>query len=130
MTACVTCGWTVGHNPSMLCGSGERYMPGRQETSDLAWESVEHKLSGARLAALFALYAAKTSGLTGGEANVGLTKGEGNPSYHRRLSELVDMGLAVRNRKRPCKVSKKMAWEYLITPKGQDAIRRVEKEDL
>lgn len=121
---CPVCGWAVGHDPMSFCGwrfapgPKEKYDAGRQETSQQAWEDIQDELPAAREAALKLLLSAGGYGVTGGEANRNLSKGEGNPSYHRRLSELVDLGYAFRSHKRACTISGKMAWVYVVSPKG------------
>lgn len=52
---------------------------------------------------------------TGGELNVALGQGEGNPSYHRRARELVHTGCVAETGKRECKTSGRNAVLYDVT---------------
>lgn len=53
--------------------------------------------------------------LTKGEVNRALAPEAPNPSYHRRVAELVEMGLLVpTGRARPCRVSGEMCEEFTV----------------
>ena len=60
-------------------------------------------------------YLFKNGPCTGGELNVALGQGEGNPSYHRRARELVHAGCAAEAGKRECKTSGRSAVLYDVT---------------
>ena len=87
----------------------------RQITSDLAWARINEEglLSPMRLRVYNALR--QFGPATSGELTVQFLKmgpNIGNPSFHKRLSELEDRGVAVRTSIRKDKYSGDEAWEW------------------
>lgn len=89
----------------------------RQVTSDAAWKRIndEELLSPMRLRVYNAL--CQFGPATSGELTVHLLKSgpnTGNPSFHKRLSELEDRGVAMRTRIRKDAHSGDEAWEWQV----------------
>ena len=83
----------------------------RQITSDWAWQEVQEHLTESR-AVVYAILATQGP-KTAGEITSMLPR-RGNASWHRRLQELEAQGVVRRHRIRPCSVSNKSAWEWII----------------
>lgn len=54
--------------------------------------------------------------VTGGEVNNSLTRVVSNPSYHRRLDELLTVGILVNGPVRECRVSQRQCATYKLSP--------------
>ena len=104
-----------------------------RETSEQAFREIKAsgELSRQRMAVFELLV--KHGPLTGRELDrLQRAAGETGADYHKRLSELKRLGYAKDVRKRPCRVTGKMAWEWVATFDGapQATAQRPSRADV